>query len=465
MPTMHLSLRQTFLFIVLAAAVFLTMPFVLFAQDVPTELEYLFDDVFALVEEGDFDAALELVNAAIADEKNAEFLPFLYNLRGIIYYYNGDLEAALDDFSEVLRLDPDYADAYFNRGSIYYSENNFDEAVDELLQVLQYDPVYWQPRIDILVRQANNTGDDLVVAENYTEALEQYDFASAMNSDPVYGYTILTNRAHVESMLTLYADSIRDYSRLIDLNPLDAWNFAYRGFAYYSSNQSTLALPDFYQHVRLAGENANETVLEIIARLDPMGSEADTNLNRQSDDLILYVSDRSGTSSLYTIRADGSDLQPVPLDGRSSYAFPHWSPDGTRILYTRMDSSLADSDIFVIDTDFLIIASESAPNFSERITTTQLTMSTSADIGLGWSPDSSQIVFISNRNSPDPQRADLFVMDADGSNIRQLTEAINVTTCVFWSDRGSQIAIEGTQPDGAGNSGERLGISVNHGKG
>ncbi len=53
-----------------------------------------------------------------------------------------------------------------------------------------------------------------------------------------------------------------------------------------------------------------------------------------------------------------------------------------------------------------------------------------------WSPDGSRIVFQSNRNGD----YDLFVMDADGANVEQLTSGIGDDWAPAWSPDGARVA-------------------------
>jgi TolB protein len=62
-----------------------------------------------------------------------------------------------------------------------------------------------------------------------------------------------------------------------------------------------------------------------------------------------------------------------------------------------------------------------------------------------WSPDGKQIVFYAERNG---QPADLFVMDADGSNARQLTHTSAAEGYPSWSPDGRSIAFEADDATG-----------------
>ena len=99
--------------------------------------------------------------------------------------------------------------------------------------------------------------------------------------------------------------------------------------------------------------------------------------------------------------------------------FPMWSPDGTRILFTRQDADNRDFDVYVIGADGSGLQ--------------QLTTSTGTDGHATWTADGAEIFFMSSRTgfkdeaalydySPQPY-AQIFLMAADGSNSRQLTDS------------------------------------------
>jgi serine/threonine protein kinase len=48
---------------------------------------------------------------------------------------------------------------------------------------------------------------------------------------------------------------------------------------------------------------------------------------------IAFISDRSGNHEIWTINADGTDLKQITRGNFSGVSFPHWSPDGTRMLF------------------------------------------------------------------------------------------------------------------------------------
>lgn len=73
-----------------------------------------------------------LLDKAIADQTKAielatEEYPwrdFLYSIRGDVYFKKGDLQAALDDYSEAIRIKPDRKEHYAKRAKVYRKLNN-----------------------------------------------------------------------------------------------------------------------------------------------------------------------------------------------------------------------------------------------------------------------------------------------------------------------------------------------------
>jgi Tol biopolymer transport system component len=96
-----------------------------------------------------------------------------------------------------------------------------------------------------------------------------------------------------------------------------------------------------------------------------------------------------------------------------------WSPDGSQILF-RSDRD-GNHEIYVMDADG-----------SNLI---RLTNDAGTDGTPAWSPDGTQILFGSNRDGD----YEIYVMDADGSNVVQLTNNAAADVGAQWSPDGTQI--------------------------
>ena len=150
---------------------------------------------------------------------------------------------------------------------------------------------------------------------------------------------------------------------------------------------------------------------------------------------IAFESRRDGNLDIYLVNPDGSNLQRL-TKGKEAWE-PDWSPDRSKILFTSTLQG-GEEEVYVMDADGSNV---------RRLTHTpgEGTSSWSAD----WSPDGKQIVFQSNRDgSPEGWDGyDLYVMDADGSNVRRLTREHRSDGTPAWSPDGRTIAFMSSRDD------------------
>ena len=98
---------------------------------------------------------------------------------------------------------------------------------------------------------------------------------------------------------------------------------------------------------------------------------------------------------------------------------PDWSPDSLRIAFTSYRDG--NYEIYVMNADGSAV--------------TQLTHNSSSDSGSVWSPDGRRIVFASNRDGD----FEIYVMNPDGSAVTQLTHNSNTDSGPVWSPDGRRI--------------------------
>lgn len=134
----------------------------------------------------------------------------------------------------------------------------------------------------------------------------------------------------------------------------------------------------------------------------------------------IWVMDNDGSNAVQITHGEVWDLR------------PRWSPDGTKILFERRHDPDGDAQLFVMDADGSNV--------------TQLTSGAEAVEGT-WSPDGTKIAYSTTPNPNTGEERALFVMDADGSNVTQLTFDNRNDAGPSWSPDGSLIAFSRIDPD------------------
>ncbi|MGH2827570.1 MAG: TolB family protein, partial [Actinomycetota bacterium] len=123
------------------------------------------------------------------------------------------------------------------------------------------------------------------------------------------------------------------------------------------------------------------------------------------DDLIVFErSPRRGDIEIFTIHPDGTTRTRLTDNRRRQDVDASWSPDGTRIVYSRCGFE-SGCDLFTMDPD---------GSGKDRVTDTG-----ADEFGAKFSPNGRSFVFTRARRET---RSDLFRMRINGSRVRRLTD-------------------------------------------
>ena len=166
---------------------------------------------------------------------------------------------------------------------------------------------------------------------------------------------------------------------------------------------------------------------------------------------LAFISNRDGNSEIYVMNRDGSNLTRL-TNNQTIDSTPTWSPSGTQIAFT--SERTGTPQIYVIGADGSGLRRISSESFADRATwspapyneiafaartgpgfdikilnigtgeTRQITFGEGSNESPAWSPNGRHLAFMSTRAG----RSQIFTVDRDGKNLRQLTRDGNNTT-------------------------------------
>jgi tetratricopeptide (TPR) repeat protein len=162
-----------------------------------------------------------------------------FTLRACAREGRGELNLALADYTECLRLKPSVV-AYTNRSIILRTTRQLDRAIADCNEALRLKPDH--------VLAFHHRGVAEEYKGDYDRALD--DFTSALDLDPTLTWSYF-HRGLVWKIKKEFEQAIADFDDVIRLDPSDARAFVHRGIAWSKRKKYPKALADFNEAVRL----------------------------------------------------------------------------------------------------------------------------------------------------------------------------------------------------------------------
>jgi lipoprotein NlpI len=161
------------------------------------------------------------------------------------YASKGDLDRALGDCTQAIRLNPDLAPAYVNRGSLESAKADYDHALHDYNQAIWLKPG--------LAKAYFGRASTYSRSGDYDHALDDYN--RGISIDPSFAEAY-SGRAYAYEVKGEHERAIQDYDQAIHMNPESASFRRNRGRVRFYSGKFDLAGEDFRDSMRLAPEYA-----------------------------------------------------------------------------------------------------------------------------------------------------------------------------------------------------------------
>jgi tetratricopeptide (TPR) repeat protein len=157
----------------------------------------------------------------------------------------GDLDSALDDCNQSLKLDRNYAGAYVNRGNVWDDKHDEDRALADYSEAIRLDPKDANA-YDMRANAHSANGDhDLAIAD--------YNRSLRLNpNDP----TTYNNRCDELLQVRQYKAALEDCNESLRMRPNHANTLQHRGNAYLALGELDEAIADYDASVRLYPRSA-----------------------------------------------------------------------------------------------------------------------------------------------------------------------------------------------------------------
>ena len=179
----------------------------------------------------DFQNATEQYSEAI--RLNPDYT-HAYTNRGIARDILGQSASAIADFDEAIRIDPKNYKAYNGRASPKAALGRYEEAIADYNEAIRINPDY--------AEAYNNRGADKDALGKHTEAIADYDAAIRINPEIVGAYL---NRGSTKAKLARYEEAIADYDAAIRINPAIVNAYVNRGAVQSALGRYEEAIADY----------------------------------------------------------------------------------------------------------------------------------------------------------------------------------------------------------------------------
>lgn len=188
-----------------------------------------------------------------------------------------DVERIFDDYQEVININPEHENAYYNRGVLYMRMGKFKPAVKDFTKAIELrpdNPVTFFNRgtcyENLSAPRYSNLDDLLKAIDDYSTALKlKPDYIQALYNRAICFEFLGSKGRYGERENVILA--INDYNQILEIDPRNTTVLFNRGWALEAVGQINNALRDYERFIEISGDKV--TVKQIRAHVQEIKSK------------------------------------------------------------------------------------------------------------------------------------------------------------------------------------------------
>jgi tetratricopeptide (TPR) repeat protein len=196
--------------------------------------------------------------------ERGERLADIFNDRGVAYRLKGDVDRAIQDYSQAIRLNPRSAMIYNNRGVAYDRKGDYDRAIADYDQAIRLRPLH---------EAYFNRGNAHLGRGQYDRAIDDYNAALKLKADFAPAFD---NRCWARAVVGILKPALADCNEALRMMPNNADTLDSRAFVFLKMTHFDAAVSDYDAALRIDPKLAFALYGRGLAKLkneDPSGQQ------------------------------------------------------------------------------------------------------------------------------------------------------------------------------------------------